>query len=123
MAEGPWNLFNAALCGDLAVIRGALQAGADVDARDDALGGRRASPDEWRARAEGYDDGVGPVRINEWFRFGRTPLLHAASAGRAALVRELLAAGAAVTAHDALGYTALTLTLIPNDGFPYSERF
>jgi hypothetical protein len=123
MAEGLWNLFNAALCGNLAVIREALQARADVDARDDALGGRRASLDEWRAHAEQYEDGVGPVRINERFRFGRTPLLHAASAGRVALVRELIAAGADVTARDALGYTALTLTLIPIEGFSYSEQF
>jgi ankyrin repeat protein len=122
MGEGPWNLFDAALRGDLAVIREAIRAGADIDVRDDTSGGRRVSLDEWRARAEEYEDGVGPVRINEWVRFGRTPLLHAASAGRVEVVRELIAAGADVNARDALGYTALTLTLIPDDGIPASWR-
>src|SRR4051812_12424760 len=90
MADGLRNLFDATLRGDLALIRGALRAGADVNARDDVFGGLRASPEEWQARVEG------PVRINEFVRFGRTPLLHAASAGQEALVRELIDVGADV---------------------------
>lgn len=109
---GMTKLHHAAYCGDLAAVRAALDAGIDVDARDDGA---------WTALHWLADMGmVGSGReqilavllaagaqVEARDLEAQTPLTIACRAGNGDLVRLLLDAGASVDARSRAGTTAL----------------
>lgn len=103
------QLLSAADSGDLKQVRALLDAGADIDAREEVYG--RTTLME--AVIAGKDSVVtallerGSAVDAKDTVFGSTALMFAAGDGRSAIVRLLLAKGADVGAKNNEGYTAL----------------
>jgi uncharacterized protein len=89
------RLLDACSRGDPAAVRAALQAGADLNAKD----GRTLWADWWDTNNSDV-----PIYRGD----GRSPLMMAAGGGNVELARLLLSRGANVEARDEFGDTALT---------------
>jgi len=111
VGSGVTDLMDAAHAGNTAGINGALQAGCDIDARDDY--GWTAI--RYAVRNSHYDAAAvlleAGANVNLASKSGRTPLMSAASNTLDTLCELLVREGADITAKDDSGRTAHDLSL------------